>query len=76
MAWAPGRRRLASFVGLTEVLFAVLFAWLLVGQRLNVVQGLGVLLAVGGIALVRWDELSDRPADPVEVSVPLPSPAS
>lgn len=54
--------KLASFVGLTEVLFAVLFAWWLVGQRLDVVQGLGGVLVVGGIALVRWDELGDRAA--------------
>jgi drug/metabolite transporter (DMT)-like permease len=49
--------KVASFVGLTEVLFAVVFAWLLLGQRLNVTQGLGALLVVGGIALVRVDEL-------------------
>ena len=49
--------RLASFVGLTEVLFAVLFAWLLLGQRLAVVQILGGVLVVAGIALVRLDEL-------------------
>jgi len=49
--------KVASFVGLTEVLFAVAFAWLLLGQRLNAVQGVGALLVVGGIALVRIDEL-------------------
>jgi len=52
--------QLASFVGLTEVLFAVLFAWLLLGQRLNPTQGVGALLVVGGIALVRIDELTHR----------------
>jgi len=49
--------RIASFVGLTEVLFAVGFAWLLLGQRLDVVQAVGAALVVGGIALVRLDEL-------------------
>ncbi len=49
----------SSFVGLTEVLFAVLFAWLLVGQGLGAVQLVGGLLVLGGIALVRLDE---RPA--------------
>ena len=56
--------RLASFVGLTEVLFAVLFAWLLIGQSLSVVQLAGGVLVVAGIALVRVDELR-TPATPV-----------
>jgi len=49
--------KLASFVGLTEVLAAVVFAWLLVGQRLNAVQLAGGVLVVTGIALVRSDEM-------------------
>ncbi len=49
--------KVSSFVGLTEVLFAVGFAWLLLGQRLDVVQAVGAGLVVGGIALVRLDEL-------------------
>jgi drug/metabolite transporter (DMT)-like permease len=54
--------KVASFVGLTEVLFAVVFAWLLLGQRLDAVQLVGAVLVVGGIALVRIDELR-APAD-------------
>ncbi len=61
--------RVASFVGLTEVLFAVGFAWLLLGQRLDLVQALGAALVVGGIALVRLDELRRPAAKPSE---PLP----
>jgi drug/metabolite transporter (DMT)-like permease len=49
--------KVASFVGLTEVLFAVTFAWLLLGQRLDAIQAIGAAFVVGGIALVRWDEL-------------------
>ena len=49
--------KLASFVGLTEVLFAVVWAWLLVGQRLDGTQLTGGLLVVAGIALVRLDEM-------------------
>jgi len=49
--------KVASFVGLTEVLFAVAFAWLLLGQSLTAVQLLGGLLVLGGITLVRVDEL-------------------
>lgn len=48
---------LASFVGLAEVLFAVLFAWLLLGQVPTGVQLAGGSLIIAGIALVRIDEL-------------------
>jgi drug/metabolite transporter (DMT)-like permease len=57
--------KIASFVGLTEVLFAVAFAWLLLDQSLNAVQLLGGGLVLGGIALVRLDELrAGEPAVP------------
>jgi drug/metabolite transporter (DMT)-like permease len=59
----PGAR-VASFVGLTEVLFAVLFAWLLLDQAPRPVQLVGGLLVVGGIALVRLDDARDRAAAP------------
>ena len=49
--------KVASFVGLTEVLFAVLFAWLLLGQVLTPLQLAGGVLVIAGIALVRLDEL-------------------
>ncbi len=49
--------RLASFVGLAEVLFAVVFAWLLLAQRLDATQLAGGALVVAGIALVRLDEM-------------------
>jgi drug/metabolite transporter (DMT)-like permease len=49
--------RLASFVGLTEVLFAVLIAWLLLDELPTVVQFVGGALVVAGVALVRVDEL-------------------
>ncbi len=48
---------LASFVGLSEVLFAVLFAWLLLNELPQGIQLVGGLLIVGGVALVRIDEL-------------------
>jgi drug/metabolite transporter (DMT)-like permease len=54
--------RLSSFVGLTEVLFAVLFAWLLLGELPTVVQLMGGLLIVAGVAFVRADELRSVPA--------------
>jgi len=49
--------KLASFVGLTEVLFAVLFAWIFLGQLPTAMQLVGGVLIVAGVALVRVDEL-------------------
>ena len=49
--------KLASFVGLAEVIFAVLIAWLLLGQLPTAVQLIGGALIVAGIALVRIDEM-------------------
>jgi drug/metabolite transporter (DMT)-like permease len=54
--------KLASFVGLTEVLFAVLIAWAALGQAPGVVQLLGGLVVLAGIALVRADERPMQPA--------------
>jgi drug/metabolite transporter (DMT)-like permease len=53
--------RLSSFVGLTEVMFAVLIAWLVLGQLPTVIQLVGGVLIVAGVALVRLDELSAVP---------------
>jgi drug/metabolite transporter (DMT)-like permease len=49
--------RLASFVGLFEVLFGILFAWLLLGQLPSAVQFLGGAFILAGVAMVRLDEL-------------------
>jgi drug/metabolite transporter (DMT)-like permease len=61
--------RLASFVGLFEVLFAVVFAWLLLQQSLSVTQLAGGVLVVAGIVLVRVDEL--RSPGPLVTESPL-----
>ena len=45
--------KLAAFVGLTEVLFAVGFAWVLLDQALAPVQILGGALILAGVAAVR-----------------------
>lgn len=50
--------KLAAFLGLSEVLFAVLFAWLLLGQLPGLPQIVGGAFIVGGVALVQWDELN------------------
>lgn len=49
--------RAASFLGLTEVLFAILFAWLLLGQLPAGIQLLGGAVILAGVTLVRVDEL-------------------
>ena len=48
--------KLASFVGLSEVLFAVLFAWVLLGELPRPVQLLGGLFILAGVVAVRAEE--------------------
>jgi drug/metabolite transporter (DMT)-like permease len=52
--------RLSSFVGLAEVLFAVLFAWALLGQQPTVLQGIGGVVVLIGISLVKADERDEH----------------
>lgn len=65
--------KLASFVGLSEVVFAVLFAWLLLGELPAPVQALGGLFILAGVVAVKLDE---RPlpvpaeAEPITQAVP------
>lgn len=56
--------KVASFVSLTEVLFAVVWAWLLLGELPGAIQLLGGVLIVGGVILVRLDELRAAAATP------------
>jgi drug/metabolite transporter (DMT)-like permease len=48
--------KLASFIGMAEVLFAALFAWLLLGQLPSGPQFAGGALIFVGVTLVRADE--------------------
>ena len=48
--------KVASFVALTEVLFAVVFAWLVLAELPTPVQLVGGVLIVGGLVAVRLDE--------------------
>ncbi|MGI5241188.1 EamA family transporter [Dactylosporangium sp. CA-139066] len=66
--------KVASFAGLTEVLFAVLIAWALLGQSPGPWQLTGGLVVLLGIALVRADEQQgDRLADQSEAPAPAAS---
>ena len=67
--------KLASFLGLTEVLFAVAFAWLLLDQLPGLSQIVGGAFIVGGVALVQWDELSTTESRPTESRTPESSTA-
>ena len=45
--------RVASFVGLSEVLFAILIAWIVLGEQPSFVQVIGGALIVAGVVFVR-----------------------
>jgi drug/metabolite transporter (DMT)-like permease len=62
--------RLSSFLGLSEVVFAAIVGWLLLGESLGVLQILGGLLILGGIVLVRM-ERRERDAASVALDIDL-----
>jgi drug/metabolite transporter (DMT)-like permease len=64
--------RLASFMGLLEVVAAALYAWLLLGQDLRWPQLVGGVLILGGIAFVRSDKGVDAPLEPLAVTTEIP----
>ena len=55
--------RVASFLSLTEVLFAVLWAWLLLSELPRPVQLAGGVLIVAGVLLVRADDPAGLPGE-------------
>lgn len=67
--------KLASFVGLSEVMFAVLFAWVLLGELPRPVQLLGGLFILAGVVAVRSEEAardgSEAEPGPVLGATPL-----
>ena len=58
--------KVASFVGLTEVMFSFVWAWVLLGQMPAAIQLLGGLLILTGVVLVKLDERPDdlHPGEP------------
>lgn len=53
--------KVASFVALFEVLFAVLWAWVLLGEMPRFIQLMGGICIMGGVVMVRLDELRGSP---------------
>lgn len=72
--------RLASFIGLSEVLFALGFAWLLLGEAPSAVQIVGGAVLLAGVVLVRMDAgaapLAALPADAMLPPAPEPLPGA
>jgi len=63
--------RLASFVGLSEVLFALGFAWLLLGETPAPIQFAGGALILAGVVLVRMDAGSPIEQKTETASIPV-----
>lgn len=66
--------KVSSFVGLTEVMFAVLWAWLLLSELPAPVQLAGGLLILAGVVCVKLDERAEdahAETGPMEVE-PIP----
>jgi drug/metabolite transporter (DMT)-like permease len=56
------RPRFASLVGLSEVMFAVLAAWLLLGEGIGLSQAVGGAVVLAGLALARLGDRTDTAA--------------
>lgn len=54
------RPRFASLVGLSEVLFAVLIAWALLGEAMTATQAIGGIVVLAGLALARQGDRSEQ----------------
>ena len=68
--------RLMSFVGLLEVVFATIFAWVLLGEVLTFSQLLGGVLILAGILFVYSEQRVTMPIEPLEMPAatePIPT---
>lgn len=63
--------KVAAFLGLTEVLFAILFSWVLLDELPLGVQLVGGVLILSGVAAVRYEAVGAEPAAP-ELVTPEP----
>ena len=55
--------RFASLVGLSEVMFAVLAAWVLLGESITFTQAIGGVVVLVGLALARQGDRTDKLAE-------------
>lgn len=60
MGVAHLRPRFASLVGLSEVMFAVLAAWVLLGEALARIQVVGAAVVLAGLVLARQGDRTER----------------
>src|SRR3954452_24016722 len=63
MGIARLRPRFASLVGLSEVMFAVLAAWVLLGEAITPGQAVGGAVVLVGLALARQGDRTDKLAE-------------
>jgi drug/metabolite transporter (DMT)-like permease len=63
MAIARLQPRFASLVGLSEVMFAVLAAWVLLGEAITVTQAIGGVVVLVGLALARQGDRTEKLAE-------------
>jgi len=69
--------RLAAFLGLSEVVFAAIAGWILLGEALGPLQILGGVLILAGIVCVKLERSEARGAAVVELGAePVPITAS
>jgi drug/metabolite transporter (DMT)-like permease len=67
--------RLASFVGLLEVVSAAILAWVLLGESLSWLQITGGVLILGGIASIPPEQAAALPAEPAATVAAEPASA-
>jgi drug/metabolite transporter (DMT)-like permease len=63
MAIARLQPRFASLVGLSEVMFAVVAAWVLLGEAVTITQAIGGVVVLVGLTLARQGDRSDMLAE-------------
>jgi drug/metabolite transporter (DMT)-like permease len=71
MGIARLRPRFASLVGLAEVMFAVLAAWVLLGEAITATQLLGGAVVLAGLALARQGDRSEKVAQATWPDAPI-----
>ncbi|OBF88769.1 hypothetical protein A5790_22590 [Mycobacterium sp. 852002-51152_SCH6134967] len=71
MGIARLRPRFASLVGLSEVMFAVLAAWILLGEAITPTQAVGGAIVLAGLALARAGDRSEAVAEATWPDGPL-----